>query len=463
VGTAFIAISATALVLFTSLGGTSYRWSSPVIIGLAAIGVVFAVLFLVVERRAVEPIIPPSLFTNRVFSASSAIGFVIGFTMFGALTFLPIFFQDVRGVSAIRSGLELVPLMGGLLVASIGSGVLVSRWGRYKIFPIIGTALMTIGLYLMSLIAVHTATWITAIYMAVFGLGLGLVLQVLTVAVQNAVPYEELGTATSGVTFFRSIGGSFGTAVFGAIFSNLLVTNVLASLHRTSVPAGLSLSASDPASIHRLPTAIQVGVIDGIAHTIHTVFLIGVPIAFVAFCLSWALPEVALRTSIRTAEPAENLGLPDPRDSLGEARRIVERALSRENGRELYAGLAKRAGLELDPRACWLLFRFAERPDAALEDVCTQLDLDADQLSDAFASLVTAGMIQPVDASSGHRMTLTPRGHEAIEKLVAARCASLTEFLEGWDPEVHPEVMTMINELGKKCIDSDGQLMLGVA
>jgi DNA-binding MarR family transcriptional regulator len=243
----------------------------------------------------------------------------------------------------------------------------------------------------------------------------------------------------------------------------LLVTNVLASLHRTSVPAGLSLSASDPASIHRLPTAIQVGVIDGIAHTIHTVFLIGVPIAFVAFCLSWALPEVALRTSIRTAEPAENLGLPDPRDSLGEARRIVERALSRENGRELYAGLAKRAGLELDPRACWLLFRFAERPDAALEDVCTQLDLDADQLSDAFASLVTAGMIQPVDASSGHRMTLTPRGHEAIEKLVAARCASLTEFLEGWDPEVHPEVMTMINELGKKCIDSDGQLMLGVA
>ena len=463
VGTAFIALSATALVLFTSLGGTSYAWSSPVIFGLAAIGVIFAVLFLVVERRAAEPIIPPSLFTNRVFSASSAIGFVVGFTMFGALTFLPIFFQDVRGVSAIRSGLELIPLMGGLLVASIGSGILVSRWGRYKIFPMIGTALMTVGLYLMSLIGVHTATWLTAVYMAVFGLGLGLVLQVLTVAVQNAVPYEELGTATSGVTFFRSIGGSFGTAVFGAVFSNLLVTNVLHYLHRTSVPPRLSLSASDPASIHRLPAGIQLGVIDGIAHTIHTVFLIGVPVAFVAFLLSWALPEVALRNSIRTSEPAEQLGLPDPRDSLGEARRIVERALSHENGRELYAGLATRAGLDLDPRACWLLFRFSESPDATMKDVCAKLDVDADQLSDAFESLVAAGMIEAVDASTGNATALTRRGHEAIEKLVAARCASLTEFLDGWDPELQPEVMAMVNDLAKRCIDSDGQLMLGVA
>jgi EmrB/QacA subfamily drug resistance transporter len=462
-GTALIAASATALVLFTSLGGTSYAWGSPVIIALAAAGVIFAILFLVVERRAVEPIIPPSLFTNRVFSAASAIGFVMGFTMFGALTFLPIFFQDVRGVSAIRSGVELIPLMAGLLVASIGSGILVSRWGRYKIFPIVGTALMTVGLYLMHLIGVHTATWTAAIYMAVFGLGLGFVLQVLTVAVQNAVPYEVLGTATSGVTFFRSIGGSFGTAVFGAIFSNLLVRNVLSSLHRTSVPPGLSLSASDPASIHRLPAAIQVGVIDGIAHTIQTVFLIGAPIAFVAFLLSWALPEVALRNSIRTTEPAENLGLPDPRDSLGEARRIVERALSRENAHDLYAGLAKRAGLDLDPQASWLLFRFAERPNAALEDVCTQLDIDSEQLADAFNSLVAAGMIERADDSSGNKMVLTSRGREASDKLSAARCASLTDFLEGWDPELHPEVIAMVNDLAKRCIDSDGQLKSGVA
>ena len=143
-----------------------------------------------------------------MFRAASAIGFVVGFAMFGALTFLPLFFQDVKGISPIESGVRLFPLMGGLLVASIGSGQVVSRWGRYKIFPIIGTALMTIGLYLMSLIGVTTGAWTIAGYMVVFGFGLGLVMQVLVVAVQNAVPYEELGTATSGTTFFRMIGGS---------------------------------------------------------------------------------------------------------------------------------------------------------------------------------------------------------------------------------------------------------------
>ena len=245
-GTALIALSATSLVLFTSLGGTSYPWTSPFIIGLAVAGVVFAILFLLAERRAVEPIIPLPMFTNKVFAAASAIGFVVGFAMFGALTFLPLFFQDVKGISPIQSGVRLFPLMGGLLVASIGSGLLVSRWGRYKVFPVVGTALMTVGLYLMSLIGVATGPWATAAYMVVFGLGLGLILQVLTVAVQNAVQYEELGTATSGVAFFRMIGGSFGTAVFGAIFANLVLTNVLHALHLTKPPPGFSIGAEDP-------------------------------------------------------------------------------------------------------------------------------------------------------------------------------------------------------------------------
>ena len=168
-GTALIALAATSLVLFTSLGGTSYPWGSPFIIGLAVAGVVFTVLFLLAERRAVEPIIPLPLFTNRVFAAASSIGFVVGFAMFGALTFLPLFFQDVKGISAIQSGVRLFPLMGGLLVASIGSGLLVSRWGRYKVFPVVGTALMTVGLYLMSLIGVSTGAWTQAGYIVRIG------------------------------------------------------------------------------------------------------------------------------------------------------------------------------------------------------------------------------------------------------------------------------------------------------
>ncbi|HEX3980137.1 MAG TPA: MFS transporter, partial [Acidimicrobiales bacterium] len=458
-GTGLMALAATSLVLFTSLGGTSYPWTSPLIIGLGVAGVVFTLLFLLAERRAVEPVIPLPLFGNKVFSAASAIGFVVGFAMFGALTFLPLFLQDVKGISPIQSGVRLFPMMGGLLVASIGSGQLVSRWGRYKIFPVIGTALMTVGLYLMSLIGVTTGAWVMAGYMAVFGLGLGFVMQVLVVAVQNAVPYEELGTATSGVTFFRMIGGSFGTAVFGAIFANLLLGNVLHELHLARAPSGFNLNADNPAAIHHLPAAVQIGVINGIAHTIQTMFLIGVPIAFVAFLLSWTLPELELRKSIRTSEPAENLGLPEPRTSLGEVQRLLERAASRENRSELYGTLSTRAGLELEPRAVWLLYRLADRPDCTIAEVGARLNVDPERLRSGVDALVSAGMVGQVDAPAGSRLVLTPVGHEAIEKLTVARRDSLTELLEGWNPEDHPEVVELIRNLARALLADDDRLL----
>jgi EmrB/QacA subfamily drug resistance transporter len=458
-GTALVALAATSLVLFTSLGGTSYPWTSPLIIGLAVAGVVCTILFLVAERRAVEPVIPLPLFANKVFSASSAIGFVVGFAMFGALTFLPLFLQDVKGVSPIQSGVRLFPMMGGLLVASIGSGQLVSRWGRYKVFPVVGTALMTVGLYLMSHIGVATGAWVMAGYMAVFGLGLGFVMQVLVVAVQNAVPYEELGTATSGVTFFRFIGGSFGTAVFGALFSNLLLGNVLHALHLAKVPAGFNLNAENPSGIHGLPAELRAGVVNGIAHTIQTMFLIGVPIAFVAFLLSWTLPELELRKSIRTSEPAENLGLPEPRTSLGEVQRLLERAASRENRSELYGTLATRAGLDLAPRACWLLYRLADRPDGTIDEVAARLKVDPERLRPGMEALESAGMVDGVDGPGGSRLVLTATGHQAIEKLAVARRQSLTELLEGWDPEAHPEVIEMVRTLAKALLADDDRLV----
>jgi EmrB/QacA subfamily drug resistance transporter len=458
-GTALMALAATSLVLFTSLGGTSYPWTSPVIVGLAVAGVVFTVLFLWAERRAVEPVIPLPLFANKVFSAASAIGFVVGFAMFGALTFLPLFLQDVKGVSPIESGVRLFPMMGGLLVASIGSGQLVSRSGRYKVFPVVGTALMTIGLYLMSLIGVATGAWVMAGYMAVFGLGLGFVMQVLMVAVQNAVPYEELGTATSGVAFFRMIGGSFGTAVFGALFSNLLLGNVLHALHVAKVPAGFNLNAENPSAIHGLPAEVQAGVVNGIAHTIQTMFLIGVPIAFVAFLLSWTLPELELRKTIRTSEPAENLGLHEPRTSLGEVQRLLERAASRENRSELYGLLATRAGLDLAPRACWLLYRLADRPDATIDEVAARLKVDPEHLRPAVDTLESAGMLERVSGPADGRLVLTAAGHQAIERLAAARRESLTELLEGWDPEAHPEVVEMVRTLAKALLADDDRLV----
>jgi DNA-binding MarR family transcriptional regulator len=335
----------------------------------------------------------------------------------------------------------------------------VSRWGRYKVFPVVGTGLMTIGLYLMSLIGVTTGAWTMAAYMVVFGLGLGLVLQVLTVAVQNAVPYEQLGTGTSGVTFFRMIGGSFGTAVFGAIFANVVVRNILNALHLAKAPSGFSLNADNPSAIHKLPAALQSGVVHGIAHTISTMFLIGVPIAFVAFLLSWTLPEIELRRSIRSSDPGENLGLPEPRTSLGEIRRLLERAASRENRGELYGMLATRAGLDLRPRAIWLLYRLADRPGSTVEEVGSRLKVDPERLRDGVSSLVAAGMVEPIEAADGHKLVLTPSGLDAIEKLTVARRESMTDLLEGWDPEAYPEVVDMIRDLAGALLADDDKLV----
>jgi len=458
-GAILLALAASSLVLFTSLGGITYPWGSAAMVTLAVVGAVLTVAFLFAERRAAEPVIPLQLFANRVFSSSSAIGFVVGFAMFGAMTFLPLYLQDVKGISPSISGVRLLPLVIGLLVASIGSGQLVSRWGRYKVFPVVGTALMTLGLYLMSHIGVATPTAELSVYMFVFGFGLGCVMQVLVVAVQNAVPYEELGTATSGATFFRMIGGSFGTAVLGAVFANLVLSNVIHALHIAHVPPGFNINGDNPAIIQHLPAALRVGVVAGIAHTIQTVFLISVPIGFVAFLLSWLLPEVELRKSIRTVAPAEGLAVPEPKSSLAEVRLMLERAASRENRPELYRMLASRAGLDLEPRACWLLYRLSDRPGRSIDDLSDQLGVPVERLELALEPLVGTGLVGRPAPLVVAALQLTPAGDDAVERLHAARVASMTDILEGWDPESHPEVVDMIRDLARALLADDERLL----
>ena len=209
-GTGLLAAGLSSIVLLTTLGGTTYAWGSPTIVALGVAGVAFLCGFVLAERRASEPVLPLSLFRNSVFATTSLVGLIVGFALFGSVTYLPLFLQVVNGASPTASGLQLLPVMGGLLIASIGSGQLITRTGRYKIYPIVGTAVMVVGLYLLSLMNAGTSVATASAYMFVLGLGLGLVMQVLVLAVQNAVPYNELGVATSGATLFRSIGGSFG-------------------------------------------------------------------------------------------------------------------------------------------------------------------------------------------------------------------------------------------------------------
>jgi EmrB/QacA subfamily drug resistance transporter len=301
-GTAVLVLAATCLVLFTSLGGTTYRWGSSTIIALGVAGAVLVVVFVFVERRAAEPVLPLHLFSIRAFSVTSAVGFIVGFAMFGAIVYLPVFFQIVHGDSPTISGLRLLPLLAGLVVFSTASGLIISKTGRYRVFPIVGTGLMTIGLLLLSRIGADTSSFVTGLYMFVLGVGLGCVMQVLVLIVQNAVPYSELGVATSGATFFRSIGGSFGTAIFGAIFSNVLVGNLARHLHGASLPSGFSTSSVTPALLHTLSPAIQRGLAAGYAESIQTVFMIAAPIGFIAFLASWLIPRLELRRGVRTPQ-----------------------------------------------------------------------------------------------------------------------------------------------------------------
>jgi len=306
-----LTLGASGLILFLSLGGTSLAWGSAKSLMLVTAGVVFTVIFIFVERRSSEPILAPRLFRNRAFVSGSAIGFVVGFAMFGAMTFLPLFFQEVRGVSPTMSGLRLLPLMVGLFGASITAGQLVSKGWRYRPFPIAGTAIMTVGLALMALVGIGTSSVTIALYMFVLGVGLGLVMQILVTAVQNAVDQADLGAATAGANFFRSIGGSFGTAVFGALYANEFPRQLLTGFGG-NLPKGLDPSHLNPRILRHLPPAQLYVVLRSITNTLQHIYKVATPIGVLAVLVSLTLPEIKLRTSLHPVSDEVPMSNADP-------------------------------------------------------------------------------------------------------------------------------------------------------
>lgn len=250
-----------------------------------------ALVFLWWERRATEPILPPRLFRNRTFALTSASGFIIGLAMFGGIVFLPLFLQVVVGASATNSGLLLIPMMVGIIGSSVIGGRLITHTGRYKIFPVIGSALATLSFFLLSTMGVGTVLVTASIYMFILGVGVGMIMPVLVLAVQNAVDHSDLGVATSSNNFFRSLGGAFGTALLGAVFTSQLTT-ALAGL----VPEGGSGQlTSSPAAIAALPDAVRTQVIEAFASSIGTVFLVALPFTVLALFLALMTPELPLR------------------------------------------------------------------------------------------------------------------------------------------------------------------------
>lgn len=302
-GAALLVGSVSSLLLVMIWGGNEYAWSSPLILGLAAAAVVTGAMFVWWENRTPEPIIPLRLFRNRTFTLTSGAGFIVGVAMFGSVVFLPLFLQVVVGASATNSGLLLVPMMFGIIGASVITGRVITKTGRYRRFPIVGAAVATFALYLLSTIGVGTTLRTASIYMFLLGAGIGMIFQVLVLAVQNAVDFRDMGVATSASTFFRSLGGSVGTGLLGAIFVGQLRSNLGRLLPEGTVPTA-DLTSS-PGAIAGLPDAIRGPVIEAFAGSVASVFLISVPIMAVALVLAFLLPEIPLRETASVGAAAE--------------------------------------------------------------------------------------------------------------------------------------------------------------
>ncbi|MGB3253438.1 MDR family MFS transporter [Buttiauxella gaviniae] len=290
-GAGYLAASLTCLILFTSQGGTVMAWADPQLWCIFAFFVVTLGGFIYEEQRAFEPIIPLGLFRDRTFLLSCLIGFIIGMSLFGSMTFLPLYLQVVKSSTPTEAGIQLLPLMGGLMLTSIISGRIISKIGRYRIFPILGTLVTFIAMALLGTLKIDTSIHILYLYIALLGFGLGMVMQVLILAVQNSVEQKLIGVATSSTTLFRQIGGSIGVAAFGAIFTNVL-QNKLIELIPPDVQLPHQLGAK---AVHELPAALQNDYLQAFGTALHSVYMISACVVVLAFLLSLLMKDVPLR------------------------------------------------------------------------------------------------------------------------------------------------------------------------
>jgi EmrB/QacA subfamily drug resistance transporter len=441
-GAVFLALGLSALVLLTTWGGNQYDWLSPEILGLAVIAVAGLLAFVRAESRAAEPILPLPLFRNRVFAVTSAIGFVIGFALFGALTYLPLFQQVVRGASPTESGLQLIPVMAGVLIGSIGSGAAITKTGRYKVFPIVGTALATVGLLLLTQLDAGTSNLYAYASMFVLGLGLGLVMQVLVLAVQNAVDYADLGVATSGASLFRSMGGALGTAALGAVFTARLTDELVGT-----AAARIGGGSTNPAAIQQLPAAVRDRYVTAFSDALSTVFLVGAAIVAVAFLLSWLIEERPLRQTVETAGVGEAFATPSSGDSLRELTHELARCLGRERTVAYIERTVETSGVDLPAGAAWLLVQGYE--GVALDDtgaITRNRPIDAAWVQEQVELLHQRGLVDD------HR--LTADGRATAERLVDTARRSLRAFVADWtpgdDPHLDDAIRRIADELSRE-------------
>ncbi|MET9594900.1 MDR family MFS transporter [Streptomyces sp. NPDC006516] len=304
-GAALLTVGITAIVLVTTWGGTEYAWSSAVIMELIALGVASLVGFVFVETKAAEPIMPLHIFRSRNFTLMSVVGFMVGFVMFGAVLFLPLYQQSVQGASATNSGLLLLPLLLSMMVVSLVAGRITTSTGKYKIFPILGSILMVAGLFLLATMDTGTSRFTSGVFMAVLGAGMGFLMQITMLVAQNSVELKDMGVASSATTLFRTLGSSFGVAIMGALFTGRVQDEMAARGGGAVTERSAQL---DAASLAKLPDAAREAYEHAVASGTHIAFLVGGSVAVIALLAALFVKEVPLRGAAKPEAPAADSG-----------------------------------------------------------------------------------------------------------------------------------------------------------
>jgi EmrB/QacA subfamily drug resistance transporter len=422
-GGALLAIVLSAIVLLAEAGGLSGTWDSMQTLMSIGVTVVALVLFVIVERRSPHPILPIRLFADRTFAICSVVGFTVGFSLFGSVAYMPMFLQVSQGSTPTESGLEMTPMMLGNLTMAIISGQLISRWGRYKPFPVLGTLLTVVALFLLSRVTADTPVQGLILRMLLLGVGLGLVMQVLVLAVQNSAPHEDLGAATSAAMLFRLVGGSIGTAILGVVFAANYQTN-LESADRAVAMAG----------------AIQ------------AVFTVAMIVAALGAILTWLLPEQPLRRTVAAAaadpgyEAGEAFAMAAEQKSDDALVRGLAILADRDVRRAYVASIAERAGVDLMPISTWLLIRLGEDADLTPEQIASEHGIPADRMAAGLAELRARGYLT---AEGTH---LTPAGCEVFARLSAARRERLAELAAQWPPEQRARIASTLRGLARALV-----------
>jgi EmrB/QacA subfamily drug resistance transporter len=440
-GAALLSIALGAAVLATDLGGVTYPWTSPPMVALVLFAGAAVLAFAAAERRAREPLLPLRLFGDRTFVLASLVGFSVGFALFGSVTYLPMFLQLVKRSSPTLSGLEMMPMMVGTLLTSIGAGQLISRYGRYRAFPIVGLATATAALLWLAQLTADISAPALLVRLFVLGAGLGMVTQVLVVAVQNTATYADLGVATSGATMFRLIGGSVGTAVLGSVFAGRI---------------GANLQGLTPERLAGLPAAEQQMVAAAIVAAIAVVFQAAAAVAATGFALAWFIPAPPLRETVAAGtssvgqEAGDAFSMPGTGDRAFQLLRGLAILADREAQRAYVTGIAERAGVELMPVSAWLLLRLGESASTTPDAIAREHAIPKERKNAGVAELQARGYltIEP----DGATFAVTPAGCAAYERLADVRRTRLRELASEWPEPQRQQLAAILQRLARELV-----------